>query len=209
MADTAVAEAPASEERPQRSFWAELPVLVLIALVAAILIKTFLAQAFFIPSTSMLPTLEVDDRIMVNKLAYQFGEPEPGDIVVFESPFAVHEPEPFVTVALRTIAESIGIRTASLDDDLIKRVIAIGGQTVEIRSNTVFVDGQALVEPYLASGAAMRDMDPVTLEADEIWVMGDNRNNSGDSRRFGAISMDSVVGKAFVRLWPLDRFGGL
>ena len=77
MADTAVAEAPA-EERPHRSFWAELPILVLIALVAAILIKTFLAQAFYIPSTSMLPTLEVNDRIMVNKLAYQFGEPITG-----------------------------------------------------------------------------------------------------------------------------------
>lgn len=207
MADTAVAEAPA-EERPHRSFWAELPILVLIALVAAILIKTFLAQAFYIPSTSMLPTLEVNDRIMVNKLAYQFGEPQQGDIVVFESPFAVDEPEPFVTVAVRTIAESIGIRTASIDDDLIKRVIAVGGQTVEIRSNMVFVDGEPLDEPYLASGAAMRDMDPVTLEPNQIWVMGDNRNNSGDSRRFGPIDIDSVVGEAFVRLWPLDRFGG-
>ena len=209
MADTAVAEAPAAEERPHRSFWAELPILVLIALVAAILIKTFLAQAFYIPSTSMLPTLEVNDRIMVNKLAYQFGEPEAGDIVVFESPFAVDEREPFLTVAVRTVAESIGIRTASIDDDLIKRVIAVGGQTVEIRSNTVFVDGQPLDESYLANGAAMRDMDPITLELDEIWVMGDNRNNSGDSRRFGAIQVDSVVGKAFVRLWPLDRFGNL
>lgn len=207
MADAAVAEAPA-EERPSRSFWAELPVLVLIALVAAILIKTFLAQAFYIPSTSMLPTLEVNDRIMVNKLAYQFGEPDPGDIVVFESPFAVERSEPFLTVAVRTIAESVGIRTASLDDDLIKRVIAVGGQTVEIRSNRVFVDGEPLDEPYLSSGVAMRDMEPVTLGFDEVWVMGDNRNNSGDSRRFGPIEVGSLVGEAFVRLWPLDRFGG-
>ncbi len=208
MADTAVAEAPA-EERPQRSFWAELPILVLIALVAAILIKTFLAQAFYIPSTSMLPTLQVNDRIMVNKLAYQFGEPQPGDIVVFESPFSSDEPEPFIQVAIRTVAESIGIRTASVDDDLIKRVIAIGGQTVEIRSNMVFVDGAAIDEPYLASGVAMRDMAPTTIDDGDVWVMGDNRNNSGDSRRFGAIPADSLVGKAFVRLWPFDRFGGL
>lgn len=208
MSDIAVADAPA-EERPHRSFWAELPVLVLIALVAAILIKTFLAQAFYIPSTSMLPTLEVNDRIMVNKLAYQFGDPEPGDIVVFESPFASDEAEPFLTVALRTIAESIGIRTASLDDDLIKRIIATSGQTVAIRANMVFVDEEPLDEPYLANGVTMRDMEPVVLGPDEVWVMGDNRNNSGDSRRFGPIPVVSIVGEAFVRLWPLERFGGL
>lgn len=207
MDTTTRAEAPA-EPREQRSFWAELPVLVLIALVAAILIKSFLAQAFYIPSTSMLPTLEVNDRIMVNKLAYQFGDPQPGDIVVFESPFSSPEPEPFLTVAVRTVAESIGIRTASIDDDLIKRVVAVGGQTVEIRSNIVFVDGNAIDEPYLAAGVTMRDLELVQLASDEIWVMGDNRNNSGDSRRFGAIPVGSVVGKAFVRLWPLDRFGG-
>ena len=208
MSDTAVAEAPA-EERPPRSFWAELPILVLIALVAAVLIKTFLAQAFYIPSTSMVPTLEVNDRIMVNKLAYQFGEPQQGDIVVFESPFSEEKAEPFIRLAVRTVAESIGIRTASLDDDLIKRVIAVGGQTVEIRANMVFVDGAAIEEDYLNDGVAMRDMDPVELGPNEIWVMGDNRNNSGDSRRFGPIDLETVIGKAFVRLWPFERFGGL
>jgi len=192
------------------SFLFELPILILIALVVAVVIKTFLIQAFFIPSGSMIPTLAIDDRVMVNKLAYTFGDPGPGDIVVFDSPFDAARPEEsLLDKVVRNVSESLGLRTATAEDDLIKRIIAIGGDTVEIRDNLVVVNGVALNEPYLAAGATMPDMDATEVPEGTVWVMGDNRSRSVDSRRFGPIDRDSIVGRAFVRLWPFDRFGGL
>ncbi len=201
---------PAKEENSFIGFLFELPILILVALVVAVVIKTFLIQAFFIPSGSMIPTLEVDDRVMVNKLAYTFGEPAPGDIVVFDSPFGGAEPdESLVDKVVRNVSESLGIRTATAEDDLIKRIVAIGGQTVEIRDNRVLVNGEAIAEPYLAAGATMADMDLTEIPAGLVWVMGDNRSRSVDSRRFGPVDADTIVGRAFVRMWPFDRFGGL
>ena len=190
-------------------FLVEFPLLVLVALAVAILIKTFLIQAFWIPSGSMVPTLEVDDRVLVNKLEFRFGEPERGDIVVFESPYGDHRQEPFGEAVVRTIVESIGIRTAQVPDDFFKRVIATEGEVVEIVDNRVLVDGVPIDEPYLPDGVRMNDMDPVEVPAGQLWVMGDNRNHSSDSRVFGTIPADEVVGKAFVIMWPLDRLGGL
>ena len=203
-------EITGKKNKKKRSFLAELPFLIIIAVAVAVIIKTFFVQTFWIPSGSMIPELEVNDRVMVNRLAYAFAaEPERGDIVVFDSPFAdgdAEDDEPVIRIVLRTIGESLGLSTAAVPDDLIKRVVGVGGETVEIRDNVVLIDEEALDEPYLPQGVNMADMAPRTLRADEVFVMGDNRNGSVDSRRFGPITLDHIVGRTFVRIWPFSRF---
>lgn len=153
------------------------------ALLAAFLVKTFLLQAFYIPSPSMAPTLHVNDRVLVNKLSYDLHGVGRGDIVVFRSP----QPSP--------------------ERDLIKRVVGLPGDTVEARGGTVRVNQEVLEEPYLEPEVHTTDFGPVTLEPGDYWVMGDNRPNSSDSRVFGAIEESDIVGRAFVRVWPLGDFG--
>ncbi len=161
--------------------------IIVAALVVAFVVKTFLVQAFFIPSASMEPELNVGDRVLVNKLSYRLHDINRGDIVVFERPNCDgSDPE---------------IR------DLIKRVIGVGGDTVEGREGAVLVNGNRLRESYLPPGQATGDFGPVQVPAEHIWVMGDNRENSKDSRflcnsRPTFISEDGVVGRAFVRVWP-------
>lgn len=191
-----------------RSFWRELPILIIIALVVAVLIKTFLFQAFHIPSGSMRNTLLEGDRIMVNKLSYSFGEVERGDVVVFDSPFADgNAGEPLIQKALRNVAEAVGL--SAPEHDFIKRVVGLPGETIEIRGGELLVNGQALTEPYLHPSATMRPFGPLTVSDDALFVMGDNRNASQDSRFFGEVPVDDVVGRAFVILWPFERWGGL
>ena len=191
------------------SFLVELPILVLVALVVAVLIKTFLVQAFWIPSGSMIHTLEINDRVLVNKLSYTFGEPEPGDVIVFDPPFgAEEEDEPLLQAVVRNIAESLGLQTPAVED-LIKRVIAVGGQELEVVDSQVLIDGIPIDEPYLDESAFMPDFGPVDVPVGTVFVMGDNRPRSQDSRRFGPIDTNSIVGRAFVRVWPFDRWGGL
>ena len=187
----------------------ELPGVLLLALVLAVVIKTFLLQAFFIPSPSMLPTLEIDDRVLVSKIAYRFNGPQVGDVIVFDSPFSTDSSQdPLWVRATRNVLEAVGVRTARVED-LIKRVIAVGGDRLEIRDNRVIVNGIPLDEPYLTAGYRMRDLSPFYVPADHVWVMGDNRDNSQDSRRFGPVPLEDVVGRAFVRIWPLTRWEGL
>ena len=205
-----VPEPPAKKEKNSKlSFLVELPILVLVALVVAVLIKTFLVQAFWIPSGSMIHTLEINDRVLVNKLSYVFGEPGQGDVIVFDPPFGVEEEaEPLLQAMVRSVAESLGLQTPAVED-LIKRVIAVGGQELEVKDNQVLIDGVPLVEPYLDDSALMPDFGPVEVPIGTVFVMGDNRPRSQDSRRFGPIDVDSIVGRAFVRVWPFDRWGGL
>lgn len=188
----------------------ELPILVLVALVVAVVIKTFLFQAFFIPSGSMIPTLEISDRVLVNKLSYTFGgEPRQGDVVVFDSPFLDDDiQESLVQKVTRNVAEALGLQTATAED-LIKRVVAVGGETIEIADNTVLVNGLAISEPYLPPGTVMHDFGPEVVPQGHVFVMGDNRSRSQDSRRFGTIREDHIIGRAFVRVWPVSRWGGL
>ncbi len=191
-----------------RSFWKELPILIVVALVVAVVIKTFLVQAFFIPSASMRDTLLEGDRVMVNKLAYRFGEPARGDVIVFDSPLVPHEDgESFLGAVVRNIGEALGVSTP--DTALIKRVIATGGETIEIRGNVVYVDGVAIDEPYLRPGSQMPAFGPLTVPDGEVFVMGDNRNQSEDSRRFGTVPVGDIIGRAFLRVWPPSRWGGL
>ncbi len=157
----------------------------------------------------MIPTIEINDRVMVSKLAYRFGEPQRGDIVVFRSPYADDlDGETIPEAVVRNVLEAIGIRTAATDD-FIKRVIAVGGETIEIKNNHVLIDGTAIDEPYLPPGTVMPDEDPVRIPKGMVFVMGDNRSHSSDSRRFGPIPVSDILGKAVIRIWPLDRFGGL
>jgi len=191
-----------------RSFWRELPFLVLVALIVAIVIKTFLVQAFFIPSASMNPTLAEGDRVMVNKLAYRFGEPDRGDVIVFDNPLQPDDGDESILEALvRHVAESLGI--SSPDTALIKRVIGLEGETVEIADGVVMIDGVAIDEPYLPDSVQMRDFGPVEVPDGHVFVMGDNRGASQDSRRFGSVPEDEIVGRAFVKVWPPSRWGGL
>jgi signal peptidase I len=160
--------------------------IVLVALLAAFLVKTFLFQPFYIPSGSMEHTLEIDDRVLVNKLSYKLHDVNRGDIVVFERP-----------------PGSVG----STIKDLIKRVVALPGESVEGRSDGVYVDGERLDEPYVAEGAVTGTFGPVEVGDDEVFVMGDNRSMSQDSRAFGPIDEDLIEGRAFFRFWPLSSLG--
>lgn len=197
--------APPEEKSEALAFLKELPFLIVGALIVAVIVKSFLIQVFWIPSGSMEDTLQIGDRVIVNKVAYRIGDPSRGDVVVFE-PETFHE-ESIATKVSRNLLESVGLRTP--ESDLIKRVIGLPGETIEIHDNAVFVDGSPLVEPYLPEGLVMRDQGPWEVPEDRYFVMGDNRNSSNDSRVFGAIERDRIVGRAFSVVWPPSRWSGL
>ena len=183
--------------------------LLAVAITIAVVIKTFLVQPFYIPSDSMVPTILVNDRVMVSKLSYQFGDPQRGDLVVFISPFNTEvEQENFFEAVVRHVVEAVGIRTASADD-LIKRVVAIGGDEVMVREGKLHINGAEVAEPYLLEQGVMPDFGPVVVAADNVFVMGDNRLVSYDSRRFGTIPEERLLGEAVVRIWPFDRIGAV
>jgi signal peptidase I len=188
-------------------FFRELPGLIIIAFALALLIKTFLIQAFFIPSQSMVPTLKVGDRVLVNKLVYDFGEPQRGDVIVFENP-TLPEPDRNVFEAVWTwLTEGLGF-SSDPQKDFIKRVVALPGETIEVRNGRVYIDGERIPEPYLTDQALRdrSDFPPTVIKPEHVFVMGDNRPNSQDSRSsLGQIPLDMVVGKAFVLLWPPSR----
>jgi signal peptidase I len=204
------ADEPTRKEGAPRSFLHEVPILVLIALVLAILVKTFLVQAFFIPSESMEPTLMTGDRVLVNKVVYRIGDIHRFDIIVFANPHPALEPDRGpIGAFVHWLGEGIGLARPP-DEDYIKRVIGLPGETVEIRDHSVYVDGKALDEPYLTSDAraAMVDYGPVSVPANSLFVLGDNRGHSGDSRfGLGFIPEDKVIGRAFVIIWPPSDLG--
>ncbi|MEE1740646.1 signal peptidase I [Streptomyces sp. BE147] len=205
-----------------RSFWKELPLLIGIALVLALLIKTFLVQAFSIPSDSMQNTLQRGDRVLVDKLTPWFGsEPERGEVVVFHDPGGWLEdtvtPEPN---AVQKFLSFIGLMPSAEEKDLIKRVIAVGGDTVECKKNgPVTVNGKALDEKsFIFPGNTPcndEPFGPIHVPEGRIWVMGDHRQNSLDSRYHqelpgqGTVSTDEVVGRAVVVAWPINRWATL
>jgi signal peptidase I len=158
-----------------------------LAVVAAFIIKTFLVQAFVIPSGSMQHTLEINDRVLVSKFAYRISDVKRGDVIVFKNPQ----------------------RLAGEPAQLIKRVAATEGDVIEAVDGTVQVNGVVVEEPYLAAGTITRDLPRQTVPAGDVFVLGDNRSNSKDSRFIGPIATDTIIGKAFFRIWPLSRLGGL
>ncbi|MFJ3661332.1 signal peptidase I [Streptomyces sp. NPDC090119] len=208
----------------QRSFWKELPILVGIALVLALLIKTFLVQAFSIPSDSMQNTLQQGDRVLVDKLTPWFGsKPERGEVVVFHDPaqWLAGEPTPEQN-AIQKGLSWIGLMPSAEEKDLIKRVIGVGGDTVECEgAGPLKVNGKALSEPYVYPGNTPCSVDDqggqfkVKVPKGYIWVMGDHRQNSRDSRynqtdeNHGMVPVKDVVGRAIVKAWPVNRWGTL
>ncbi|MGW6918991.1 signal peptidase I [Kitasatospora sp. NPDC054939] len=213
-------------ERKQRSFWKELPILIGIALILALVIKTFFVQAFSIPSESMQNTLQVGDRVLVDKLTPWFGaEPERGEVVVFHDPGGWLSDEPvqqsdnsFVR-GIQEVLSFVGLMPSADEKDLIKRVIAVGGDTVECEGEgPVKVNGIALDEPYVFPGntpCGTKPFGPVKVPEGRLWVMGDHRADSLDSRFHmdqpggGTVPVDEVIGRAFVVAWPINRWATL
>ncbi|WP_406642472.1 signal peptidase I [Amycolatopsis sp. WGS_07] len=216
----------------KRSFWKELPILIVIALVLTILIQAFLAKVYMIPSGSMESTLHgcpgcTGDRILVDRVTYDFTDPSPGDVIVFKGPpawteneIAPQESSNIVVRALRGLGSLVGFAPPD-ERDFVKRVIATGGQTVQCCDdrNRVMVDGKALDEPYIHweddNHRVQESFAPVKVPQGALWVMGDNRNNSADSRYQGgggpngAVPVDDVIGKARIIVLPPSRWGGI
>lgn len=192
----------------------ELVPLVLAALALAVLIKSFLLQAFFIPSVSMEPTLVPGDRILVCRICGLFTDVTYGDVVVFTDPHPGPEPERGVVGGfLHWLGEGIGVARPE-HDDYIKRVAALPGDTWEIADGSLFVNGTPVGEPYLARERDTRDFGPEVVPDGMLFVLGDNRAHSGDSRfappaGLGYVPEDAVIGEAIVIAWPPGRIGGI
>ncbi len=184
-------------------FLRELPVLLVVALILAFLLRTFVVQVFYIPSSSMEPTLQVDDRMVVEKITYRFREPQRGEIVVFEGAqlgVSVGESST-VDRAVRGVGQFLGIVPASARD-FVKRVIGLPGDEIELVDGQVFVNGAAIAEPYVVFGDD-DNFGPVAVPDGQLFFLGDNRPNSSDSRRsLGFVAIDDVVGRAAVIIWP-------
>jgi signal peptidase I len=211
-----------SEPRPRKkSFLRELPGIVITALVISVLIKTFLVQAFYIPSGSMENTLLVNDRVLVNKLADKPDEIHRGDVIVFRDPggwlgTSQATNRGGVIGGLRNALVFVGLAPAVGEEDLIKRVIAVGGDTVQCcTSGHMTVNGVPLDEPYLyptdLGTPSQTDFGPIKVPAGKLWVMGDHRSVSEDSRAHrtqpgqGFVPVSDVIGRAFTIVWPINR----
>lgn len=210
-----LATGPSPDDTSHRKRWrfvGSTPFLVLVALITAIVIKTFLVQAFYIPSGSMVPTLEVGDRVFVNKFVYALSDIGRGDVVVFANPDPVQVPQRgLIAGFLHWLGEGIGFAQPE-DEDFIKRVVALPGETIEIKDNVVLIDGTPIDEPYLTPEAreSTGEFPVTTVPPAMLFVMGDNRGNSSDSRYgLGFVPIDQVIGKAFVIVWPPSHVGGL
>ena len=221
-----------SKTKKKHSFWRELPILIGVALLLTFLIQTFFARVFVIPSESMEQTLHgcdscTGDRVLVDKVGYWFGEPEPGDVVVFQRPptwrqseFQSDRSENAVVRWLQGVGSLFGLASPN-EDDFVKRVVATAGQTVECcdAQGRVMVDGKPLDEPYIywSGGEPTQDpFGPVTVPDGHLYVMGDNRNHSADSRKQGDpgkangfVPVDNVIGKVRSIVLPPGRWQGV
>ena len=180
---------------PRGASFVEWVLVIVGAILLALVVKVFLLQAFYIPSLSMSPTLRVGDRVLVNKLSYRLHDVNRGDVIVFERPAS---------------------ETSSTIPDLIKRVVGLPGESISFIDGAVYVDGKRLDESYLSDGTVTSSANapnkcaaeaPCVVPSGQVWVMGDNRSDSKDSRYFGSIDESTIVGRAFVTVWPLGRFG--
>jgi signal peptidase I len=183
---------------------------VVAALVLTVLVKGFLIQAFFIPSKSMEPTLDIGDRVVVNRLAYRVGDPGYGQVAVFLRPTGASPERPGgpLSWVRRAVAQGLG-GTPPGSEDLIKRVVGLPGDVVEGRDGVLWRNGRELHEPYLGDRTFTSDFGPVRIQADHYWMMGDNREDSADSRVFGPVPRSALVGRAVLTVWPLPHLGSL
>ena len=187
---------PTGQTDDVENFWQELLSIVVMSVVLAVGIRWLVAEARYIPSESMLPTLEVNDRLIVEKMSYRFREPKRGDIVVFKPTDGIKELQP------------------DLKDALIKRIVGVPGDTVELIEGVVYVNDQMMVENYTFD-AIIPDTDkhfawgPQVIPEDSYLVLGDNRLNSYDGVFWGFVPDDKIIGRAAVRIWPPGRIGGI
>ncbi|WP_395294218.1 signal peptidase I [Kitasatospora hibisci] len=211
--------------RRKRSLLREFPLIVLVALLVALVMKSFLVQVFVIPSGSMEQTIQIGDRVLVDKFTPWFGaEPERGDVVVFKDPGgwleSDHQPSADGPVlrGAKQVLTFVGLLPSDSEQDLIKRVIGVGGDTVECCDDQgrVSVNGTPIDEPYLAAGnPPSRQPFEVKVPQGRLWVMGDHRDVSADSRFHmgnpgqGTIPLSGVVGRAFTIVWPVSRINQL
>jgi signal peptidase I len=163
----------------------EVVIIVVAAFVLALLVQQFIIKPFAIPSPSMEPTLVEGDRVLVNRLVYHFHPPRRGDVIVFHPP---GRPE---------------------SDPFIKRVVAVAGDTISVHDGVLYLNGEPQDEAYVKEYPIEEDYPETFVQTGYVWAMGDNRNNSGDSRVFGPVPLDSIMGEAFAVYWPLGHAGGL
>lgn len=175
-----------------KSFWQSWGKELLLALLLALVVRAEVAEARRVPTPSMVPTVLPGDRLLAEKIVYRFTGPKRGDIITFTPPFYQEQ---------GYIKEFLG-----LSDDFLKRVIALPGETVEVRAGKVLINGVPLEEPYLAA-APQYTMAPTKVPEGKLFVLGDNRNQSYDSHVWGFVDMDAVHSRAFFRFWPLNRIG--
>lgn len=167
------------------------------SLILALGIRHFVAEARYIPSESMLPTLQVNDRLIIDKVSYKFSNPERGDIIVFKAP-------PEAGRCTDPLAEV----PQAPKEAFIKRVVGLPGETVKVEGRQVFVNDELLQEQYINEPPEY-PYGPVEVPENSYLVLGDNRNNSCDSSRWGYVPRDNIIGQAIVRFWPLNRVGDL
>ncbi|MBW6437903.1 signal peptidase I [Actinoplanes hulinensis] len=219
----------AAMRRKEMPLWQELPLLLIVAFCLAVLIRTFLVQAFYIPSGSMENTLAIQDRVLVNKVVYDMRDPLRGEIVVFRGTddWAPEVTEPvsnaFMAKLGRTIGDLVGVSRPG-ERDFIKRVIGLPGDKVACcdEQGRITVNGVGIDEAYIAEGfnsdlsqppiagqCTSRRFAEVTVPAGEMFVMGDHRSVSQDARCQGTVPIENIIGRAFVVVWPSDRFTSL
>lgn len=172
------------KNKKKKSSLREMIEVIVTALVLAFLIKTFIVGNFWIPSESMVPTIEVNDKVIVTNFSYWFEEPERGDVIVFKYPLDTKK-------------------------DYIKRCIGLPGEIIEFRDSKLYVNGQLVAEPYLPEGLVFEDYGPIEVPEGQYFMCGDNRNHSSDSRVWGFVEKRLIIGKAQVIYWPFDRWGTL
>lgn len=180
---------PSSVKSPWKIWWDNFQILF-VALILALLIRLFVAEPRFIPSDSMVPTLEIGDRLVIEKVSYYFHPPQPGDVVVFDPPPQL---------------QTLGF---AKDQAFIKRIIGQPGQVVEVKDGKVFVNNIPLKESYIAAPPDYQ-MPPVQVPKGEFFVMGDNRPNSNDSHVWGFLPEQNIIGHASFRFYPFNRIGAV
>jgi signal peptidase I len=180
----------APERRSTARTLGEWAVVLVLALLAAFVIRTFVFQTFYIPSGSMEPTLQVGDRIIVSKLSYDIHDPHRGDIIVFHAP-----------------AREASVCADPSIKDLVKRIIGMPGETISSQGNTILINGKPLAQPWFAPVPLGPPIQPTKIPANSYFVMGDNRTNSCDSRDWGTLPRGNIIGHVVFRIWPISQIG--